>query len=127
MYGRGLDGARGWGKGGVGGVPENCGIRRRGKIIARGRDFLQILRSLSEPTPITSPRPQNQPALTRVTLHVRAEDAPLLHAVAAALADPARAVDARSYLKALLDSPPAATGLKELLASAPLEGVDLTR
>jgi hypothetical protein len=54
---------------------------------------------------------------------VRAE----LHAVAAALADPARASDARSYLKALFDSPPAAAGLKELLASAPLEGIDLTR
>ena len=80
-----------------------------------------------EPTPITTPRPQNQPSLTRVTLHVPAEDAPLLHSLAKALADAVRAAAARSYLQARFASPSAAPGFKELLASAPLEGIELTR
>ena len=88
---------------------------------------LNLISPKPEPTAITTPRPQNPPTHTRVTLHVPAEDAPLLHAIAEALADPARAPAARSYLQARFASPLAATGLKELLASGPLEGIDLTR
>ena len=77
--------------------------------------------------PISTPRPHNQTTLTCVTLHVPEEDAPLLHSLAKALADPLRAAAARSYLQERFASPSAATGLKELLASAPLEGIDLTR
>ena len=88
---------------------------------------LNLISPKPEPTPITTPRPHNQPTLTCVTLHVPEEDAHLLHAIAKALADPARAAAARSYLQARFASPSAAPGFKELLASAPLEGIDLTR
>lgn len=62
----------------------------------------------------------------RVEVTVRKEDAPFVRGVAAALADPVRQVAARRVLhQGLLGT--AAPDLKALLASAPLEGVDLDR
>jgi hypothetical protein len=62
----------------------------------------------------------------RVEVSVRREDAPLVRQVAAALTDPARQGDARTLLRHRFPAP-AATSLKELLISAPLDGVDLER
>lgn len=64
--------------------------------------------------------------LQRVEMHVHGEDAPLLRAVAAALSDPERAAEARAMLRARF-APAHARSLKELLATAPLDGVDLDR
>ena len=64
--------------------------------------------------------------LQRLELQVRVEDAALLRAVAAALADPAQAEAARVTLRARF-APPAGRSLKDLLAAAPLDGVDLDR
>ena len=62
----------------------------------------------------------------RVEIRVAREDVPLVRAVAAALSDPERAASTRSILLRNLIAPQAA-GLKALLASAPLDGVDLER
>ena len=59
-------------------------------------------------------------------MHVPREDAPLLRSVASALADPARAAEVRALLRARFASPKARR-LKELLADAPLDGIDLDR
>ena len=64
--------------------------------------------------------------LLRIELQARGEDASLLRAVAAALADPQRAAEARATLRARF-APPPDRSLKELLAAAPLDGVDLDR
>ena len=87
-----------------------------------------------------SPKPKPQPSsavaehrrrlrrrgLQRVEVQVRGEDAPLVRAVAAALADPGRAAEARALLRGRF-TPAQARSLKDLLASAPLEDVDLDR
>ena len=57
---------------------------------------------------------------------MRGEDAPLVRAVAAALADPERAAGARALLRGRF-APMPARSLKGLLASAPLDGVELER
>jgi len=62
----------------------------------------------------------------RVEISVLREDAPLVRQVAAALTDPARQRDARVLLRQRFPAP-AATSLKELLMSAPLDGIDLER
>jgi hypothetical protein len=62
----------------------------------------------------------------RVEVKVRKEDASLVREVAAALGDPARQAAARALLRRRLVQPPKA-GLKALLASAPLEGIELQR
>jgi hypothetical protein len=64
--------------------------------------------------------------VVRVEVHVRKDDAALIRGVARALDDPERAREARSLLRARF-APEKAQGLKALLASAPLEGIDLTR
>lgn len=65
--------------------------------------------------------------LQRVEVQVRGEDAPLVRAVAAALADPARAAEARALLQRRFGSDPGRS-LKELLASAPsLDDLNLER
>ncbi len=64
--------------------------------------------------------------LQRVQVRVRREDAPIVRAVAAALVDPDRAREARALLRRRFGSV-ATRNLKELLAAAPLEGVDLER
>lgn len=64
--------------------------------------------------------------LQRVEVQVPGEDAALLRAVATALADPDRAAAARAVLQARF-APAPARSLKELLAAAPLDGIDLER
>ena len=64
--------------------------------------------------------------LQRVEVQVRGEDAPLIRAVAAALADPERAAEARALLRGRF-APAPTRSLKDLLAAAPLDGVDLDR
>jgi len=62
----------------------------------------------------------------RVEVNVRKEDASLVRRVASALSDPSRQVEARRLLQQRFVEPPKVS-LKALLASAPLEGVDLDR
>ena len=62
----------------------------------------------------------------RVEVQVRQQDAPLLRSIAGALVDPARASEARALLRERF-APAQAKSLKELLAEAPFEGVDLDR
>ena len=86
----------------------------------------------------TKPKPQPRSAvaehrrrlrsrgLQRVEVQVRGEDAPLVRAVAAALADPERAAEVRALLRGRF-APAPTRSLKDLLAAAPLEGVVLER
>ena len=69
-------------------------------------------------------RRQKQRGIMRLEVHVREDDAGLIRGVAKALSDPARATEARALLRARFG---AQAGLKQLLAAAPLEGIDLTR
>jgi len=62
----------------------------------------------------------------RVEISVRKEDAPLVRQMAAALTDPTRQADARALLRQRFLAP-TKLSLKELLAAAPLEGIDLER
>ncbi len=70
-------------------------------------------------------RRQKQRGIMRLEVHVREDDAGLIRGVAKALSDPARATEARALLRERFGAQ--ATGLKQLLAAAPLEGIDLTR
>jgi len=65
-----------------------------------------------------------QRGVVRVEVHVRKNDAALVRGVAQALSDPAVETETRALLRGRFG---AAKGLKELLASAPFEGLDLTR
>ena len=67
-----------------------------------------------------------QRGLVRIELRAPKEDAPLLRDIAGALADPARAIPTRRLLRQHFN-PYAGMNFKELLAAAPLEGVDLER
>ena len=62
----------------------------------------------------------------RVEINVRKEDAGLVRQVAAALSDPARQAAARALLRQRF-AEPVGLSLKALLASAPLDGIDLER
>ncbi len=62
----------------------------------------------------------------RVEVNVRKEDAGLVRQVAAALSDPAREAEARELLRRRFVQSPRVS-LKALLASAPLDGIDLDR
>jgi hypothetical protein len=64
--------------------------------------------------------------LQRIEVQVRGEDAPLVRAVAAALIDPDHASEARALLRRRFGPEPARS-LKDLLAAAPLDDIDLTR
>jgi hypothetical protein len=64
--------------------------------------------------------------VVRVEVHVRKADAALVRRVAKALADPARESETRALLRARFGSGKA-KGLKAFLASAPVEGIDLSR
>ena len=64
--------------------------------------------------------------LQRVEVQVRGEDAPLVRAVAAALADPDHAGETRALLRRRFRPEPTRS-LKDLLAAAPLDDIDLTR
>jgi hypothetical protein len=69
---------------------------------------------------------QARAGFVRVEISVRKEDAPLVRQMAAALTDPTRRADARALLRQRFLAP-ATLSLKELLAAAPLEGIDLER
>jgi hypothetical protein len=71
-------------------------------------------------------RRQKQRGVMRLEVHVRKDDASLIRAVAKALSDPAHAAEARALLRERFGALQA-KGFKELLAAAPLEGIDLTR
>jgi hypothetical protein len=62
----------------------------------------------------------------RVEVNVGKEDASLMRRVASALFDPLRQAAARRLLQRRFVDPPKVS-LKVLLASAPLEGIDLDR
>ena len=62
----------------------------------------------------------------RVEVTVRKGDASLVRDVAAALSDPSRRDSARMLLRERFAAPPNGS-LKALLASAPLDGIDIER
>jgi hypothetical protein len=62
----------------------------------------------------------------RVEVNVRKEDASLVRRVASALSDPSRQAEARKLLRQRFAELPKMS-LKTLLASAPLDGIDLDR
>jgi hypothetical protein len=62
----------------------------------------------------------------RVEVNVSKDDAALVRQVAAALSDPVRQVAARTLLRQRFVEPPKVS-LKELLASAPFDGIELDR
>jgi len=64
--------------------------------------------------------------VVRLEVHVRKDDAALVRGVVRALADPEQEVEARALLRERFGAGKA-NGLKALLASAPLEGIDLSR
>ena len=65
--------------------------------------------------------------LVRLEVQTAKEDAALIRQVTRALqSDPVRAAQLRSHLHRLVDHEPQ-SDLKALLASAPLEGIDLSR
>lgn len=81
----------------------------------------------TQKTPLASYRRRmKRQGIVRVEVHVRKDDAALVRGVASALADPDREVETRALLRQRFAEPPA-KGLKALLASAPLEGIDLER
>ena len=67
-----------------------------------------------------------QQGVARLEVRVRKDDAPLVRNIVRALADPQRESEARKVLREHF-GPAKAEGLKALLASAPLEGIDLGR
>jgi len=69
---------------------------------------------------------KSRAGFVRVEVNVRKEDAGLVRQVAAALSDPARQAATRRILRQRVVEP-AKVSLKALLASAPLEGIDLER
>jgi hypothetical protein len=71
-------------------------------------------------------RRMREKGFVRVEVQARKDDAILLRQVAGALADPHQASEVRALLRERF-GPPAAKGLKALLANAPLEGIDLDR
>lgn len=68
---------------------------------------------------------QRRRGLSRVEVTVQKQDAPLIRDVAKALNDPSQARAVRMLIREKMRF--RSMGLKELLVSAPLEGVDLTR
>ena len=63
--------------------------------------------------------------VVRLEVHVR-KDAALIRGVVTALSDPSREFETRTLLQEHFGASKA-TGLKALLVSAPLEGIDLSR
>ncbi len=81
----------------------------------------------TDPSPVTQWRKRRQrQGFVRVEVQVRKEDAALVRDVATALGDPERETETRAILRERIATPRTG-GLKALLASAPLEGIDLDR
>ena len=88
---------------------------------------MKVTMATARKTPVTAFRKRlRQKGMVRVEIHVREEDASLVRSVAKALGDPQMAAETRSILRARFATLPR-PGLKALLTSAPLEGVDLER
>lgn len=66
---------------------------------------------------------QKRRGFTRVEVTVHKQDAMLIRDVAAALGDPTQAAQTRALIRNRFQK----MDFKEFLASAPLEGIDLTR
>lgn len=78
-------------------------------------------------SPVAGPRARRQrQGFVRVEVNVRKEDAGLVRRVASVLSDPARQAEARALLRQRFAEPPHVS-LKALLASAPLDGIELDR
>lgn len=78
-------------------------------------------------TPVTTYRDRmKRQGLVRVEVQVRREYAELVRDVASALADPEREAETRALLRDRIARHPA-IGLKALLASAPLDGIEIDR
>lgn len=77
------------------------------------------------PVAIHRARKERQ-GFVRVEVNVRKEDASLVRRVASALSVLSRQAEARKLLRQRFAVPPNVS-LKALLASAPLDGIDLTR
>ncbi len=78
-------------------------------------------------SPVASHRARMaQQGFVRVEVSVHHTDADLVRRVAAALADPARQAAARALLRQRFGEQPHLS-LKALLASAPLDGIELVR
>lgn len=71
-------------------------------------------------------RRMKRQGVVRLELHVRRGDAPLVRGVVKALRDPEREAEARALLRERFGAARPG-GLKALLATSPLEDVDLTR
>ena len=83
----------------------------------------------AEPSPVSRWRKRRRrQGFVRVEIQVRKEDAALVRGVATALGDPERETEIRAVLRERIATPRSG-GLKAkaLLASAPLEGIDLER
>ena len=80
-----------------------------------------------DPSPVTEWRKCRQrQGFVRVEVQVRKDDAALVRNVAKALVDPQRESETRAILREKIVAPRLG-GLKALLASAPLEGINLER
>jgi hypothetical protein len=79
----------------------------------------------TSPVAIHRARKQRQ-GFVRVEVNVCKEDASLVRGVASALSDPSRQAEARKLLRQRFAEPPKVS-LKALLASAPLDGIELDR
>ncbi len=78
-------------------------------------------------SPVTQWRKRRQrQGFVRVEIQIRKEDATLMREVASALVDPERATETRAILREKI-AVPRSKGLKALLASAPLDGINLER
>ena len=78
-------------------------------------------------SPVASHRARKaRQGFVRVEVNVLKEDASLVRQAAAALNDPKRQANARALLRQRFAEPPSPS-LKALLASAPLEEIDLDR
>ena len=83
--------------------------------------------TIARKTPVTTYRDRmKRQGLVRVEVQVRREYAGLVRDVASALGDPEREAETRALLRDRIARYPA-TGLKALLASAPLDGIEIDR
>jgi len=83
--------------------------------------------SNTDPSPVTQWRKRRQrQGFVRVEVQVRKDDVALVRDVATALGDPECEAETRAILREKIAAHRAG-GFKALLASAPLEGIDLER
>ena len=81
----------------------------------------------TQPSAVTRGRKRRRlEGFARVELQVRREDVTLVREIAKALADPEREDETRTFLRKKIGDK-RSKGFKELLASAPLDGIDLER